>query len=210
MSRCVGTRIPLGRSEPAFSLISSGGHADPLWAVVTQVFPDEFHLHTLDQFLPATARLHHHVNIKAIVIGLMNRLSTYAAREAEAESQEQRRSLEEEAVVKMVKRLRITDSEEGPSKGPHVPQDEPAHTDGDLNSDHLPGAAAQSTSNGTPDERPTTNFKRRSIPDEIKLSEIFYDQVVRLVNVQRLPIQDTIALLVSLTNLALYVPLELF
>ena len=173
------------------------------------MFPDEFHLHTLDQFLPATARLHHHVNIKAIVIGLMNRLSTYAAREAEAESLEKRRSLEEEAVTDMVNRLRIAGvaksnpSQEGPSEGPPLQQDEGVHTNGRLNSDHPPGAAARSTGNGTPDERPTTDGKQRSIPDDIKLYEVFYDQVVRLVNVQRLPIQDTIALLVSLTNLAL-------
>ncbi|KAG9618508.1 vacuolar protein sorting-associated protein 35, partial [Aureobasidium melanogenum] len=41
-----------------------------LLEVITQVFPDEFHLHTLDQFLSATARLNPHVNVKAIVIGL--------------------------------------------------------------------------------------------------------------------------------------------
>ena len=37
----------------------------------------------------------------------------------------------------------------------------------------------------------------------MKLYEIFYDQVVNLVHAQRLPIQDTTALLVSLANLAL-------
>ena len=51
-----------------------------LLEVVTQVFPDEFHLRTLDQFLSACARLHPMVNIKGIVIGMMDRLSAYAAR----------------------------------------------------------------------------------------------------------------------------------
>lgn len=45
--------------------------------------------------------------------------------------------------------------------------------------------------------------KGRGIPENVKLYEIFYEQVVNLVNAQRLPIQDTTALLVSLANLAL-------
>ena len=57
-----------------------------LLEVITQVFPDEFHLNTLDQLLSATARLNPHVNVKAIVIGLMDRLAAYAQREAEAKS----------------------------------------------------------------------------------------------------------------------------
>ncbi|CAZ79879.1 unnamed protein product [Tuber melanosporum] len=96
-----------------------------LLEVITQVFPDEFHLHTLDQFLSATARLNPNVNVKAIVIGIMDRLSAYAAREAEG------------------------------------------------------------------------------IPEDVKLYEIFFKQVLNLVNAQNLPIQDIIALLVSLANLAL-------
>ena len=52
------------------------------------------------------------------------------------------------------------------------------------------------------DEKPHSR-KARGIPENIKLYEIFYEQVVNLVNAQRLPIQDTTALLVSLANLAL-------
>lgn len=52
-----------------------------LLEVITQVFPDEFHLHTLDQFLGAVSRLNPHVNVKSIVIGLMDRLSEYAERD---------------------------------------------------------------------------------------------------------------------------------
>jgi vacuolar protein sorting-associated protein 35 len=45
--------------------------------------------------------------------------------------------------------------------------------------------------------------KSRGIPENIKLYEIFFEQVMNLVNAQHLPIQDTTALLVSLANLAL-------
>jgi vacuolar protein sorting-associated protein 35 len=45
--------------------------------------------------------------------------------------------------------------------------------------------------------------KRRGIPSNVKLFEIFHEQVQTLVKMQRLAIQDTIGLLVSLANLAL-------
>lgn len=51
--------------------------------VVTQVFPDEFHLHTLDLFLNATAELNHKTNVKTILLTLMHRLADFSIREAE-------------------------------------------------------------------------------------------------------------------------------
>ncbi|CAO1632318.1 unnamed protein product [Sympodiomycopsis kandeliae] len=68
-----------------------------LMEVVIQVFPDEFHLRTLGHFLSACAQLHPKVNIKAIVIALIDRLASYAAREAENDSPEEVRRQEEEA-----------------------------------------------------------------------------------------------------------------
>lgn len=53
--------------------------------VVSQVFPDEFHLYTLDVFLNATSNLHPHTSVKKVVLALVNRLADYAAREAESE-----------------------------------------------------------------------------------------------------------------------------
>ncbi|KAI9742718.1 MAG: hypothetical protein M4579_007764, partial [Chaenotheca gracillima] len=79
-----------------------------LLEVITQVFPDEFHLHTLDQFLSATARLNPHVNVKAIVIGLMDRLSAYAARQSESEPIDIRKQNEEEATASLLEKLRIS------------------------------------------------------------------------------------------------------
>lgn len=45
--------------------------------------------------------------------------------------------------------------------------------------------------------------KSRGIPDNVRLFEVFHEQVIHLINMQRLPIQDITALLVSLINLAL-------
>ncbi|PRP80240.1 vacuolar protein sorting protein [Planoprotostelium fungivorum] len=51
-----------------------------LMEVIIQVFPDDFHLHTLDAILQSCATLQPGVNIKSILVGLMDRLSNYVAR----------------------------------------------------------------------------------------------------------------------------------
>ncbi|KAK3077900.1 hypothetical protein LTS18_008963, partial [Coniosporium uncinatum] len=193
-----------------------------LLEVITQVFPDEFHLHTLDQYLSATARLNPHVNVKAIVIGLMDRLSAYAAREAEAETPEKKQKTEEEAVSNLFEQLRI-------NKEMKAQRASSARQNGDAGTDHTAEDAASETTavdSRTSLEAPsdataaedqsedasneqvesngdTNSSNHRGIPDNVKLFEIFHEQVISLVKMQRLPIQDTVALLVSLTNLAL-------
>lgn len=52
-----------------------------LMECIIQVFPDEFHLQTLNPFLQACAELHQHVNVKNIIIALIDRLALYAQRE---------------------------------------------------------------------------------------------------------------------------------
>ena len=186
--------------------------AKDFYSVITQVFPDEFHLNTLDQLLSAIARLNPHVNIKAIVIGLMDRLSAYAAREAESESPEDRKQTEEEATSRLMEKLRVSKEAKKPeakpegvdgtkTNGEHVNGDKPAETapadvDSQQSKDAEPTALPL-------EEDPPSSKKSRGIPEDVKLYEIFYDQVIHLVSAQRLHIQDTIALLVSLSNLAL-------
>ncbi len=170
-------------------------------AVITQVFPDEFHLNTLDQLLSAIARLNPHVNIKAIVIGLMDRLSSYAARESESEPVEDRKKTEEEATTKLMEKLRIAKDNKPADK---QAEDDRKQTNGDnlgeRIDDHDDTSPTSNPDFGAEKSQPNKN---RGIPDNVKLFEIFYDQVINLVDAQRLQIQDTIALLVSLINLAL-------
>ena len=178
-----------------------------LLEVITQVFPDEFHLHTLDQFLAATARLNPHVNVKAIVIGLMDKLSAYAARENESQSMEDRKKSEQEAAVKLLEKLQVSDQQKDMAQkadGPTEPSSEVAHTNGDSTETDAPKKETEEsgdkeTSNG--DTAPAG--KKKNLIGGVELYEIFYTQVINLVNAQRLPIQDTTALLVSLANLAL-------
>lgn len=190
---------------------------------MTQVFPDEFHLHTLDQFLSAVARLNPHVNVKSIVVGLMDRLSSYAQREAESESPEQRKKTEEESIAQLLEQMRIAKEKKaaepepapaqqnGDSSGAQSDVDETSTeassttavsvadtetTEADTEADTEAATEAEAETDGAVE-------KRRGIPSNVKLFEIFHEQVQTLVKMQRLPIQDTIGLLVSLANLAL-------
>lgn len=194
-----------------------------LLEVITQVFPDEFHLHTLDQFLAAVSRLNPHVNVKAIVIGLMDRLSSYAARESEEEPIEERQKMEEEAITKLLEAVRLNDEKRAQEKekavadngkgkekavedGENKPSDAASEVTQVESEANLDTDAETLIENGeaTPEEGSVeSTSKSRGIPDNVKLYEIFFDQVINLVSAQHLPIQDTTALLVSLVNLAL-------
>ena len=183
--------------------------------MITQVFPDEFHLNTLDQLLPAITRLNRHVNIKAIVIGLMNRLSAYAEREAESESPEDKMKSEEEATTNLLKMLKISKEKEAKEKekakqavkanGEQMNGSTTEHesaVEGALSHDKAP-AEVPAVAEVEEEEVVDMGNRSRGIPSSVKLYEIFFGQVTHLVREQRLPIQDTIALLVSLANLAL-------
>lgn len=221
-----------------------------MFIVITQVFPDEFHLHTLDQFLSATARLNPNVNVKAIVIGIMDRLSAYAAREAESETPEERLRKEEEAAVRLLEKLALKekdtrDSDEykppGETATGSVDGDDDATLAAEDDDATTIAASEAPEDNGDNNEKDTEPKKddveageaggkpARGIPEDVKLYEIFYEQVLNLVNVrahtrsfgsnkeegkadfyvsvkaQNLPVQDVTALLVSLGNLALNV-----
>lgn len=188
-----------------------------LLEVITQVFPDEYHLHTLDQFLAAVSRLNPHVNVKAIVIGLMDRLSDYAERESQQEPNEDRAKMEEDALAQLLENVKLERDQPQPVVKQDTPESPSAtnghHTEGETgetNDDTQPSesepvasvADTEATAVNGQDEPPTP-VRHRGIPENVPLYEIFFGQVSHLVDAQRLPVQDTIALLVSLTNLAL-------
>ncbi|RKU47670.1 Vacuolar protein sorting-associated protein 35 [Coniochaeta pulveracea] len=190
-----------------------------LLEVIIQVFPDEFHLHTLDQFLGAVSRLNPHVNVKAIVIGLMDRLSDYAERESQNTSSDDKAKLEEEALAKLLEQIKLAkNSQEAPAssskdapgasngngKDSEAPEEDSASTaDTSTKDEEDAPSIAETADTAVEDEESTRS--RRGIPESIHLYEIFFSQVKNLVQAQHLAIQDTIALCVSLTNLALNV-----
>ncbi|GHJ84586.1 hypothetical protein NliqN6_0988 [Naganishia liquefaciens] len=203
-----------------------------LMEVVIQVFTDDFHLHTLGPFLSATAALHPRVNIKQIVIALIDRLAAYAAREAEDENPEERRRGEEEAARRLVERVKGAragkkSAEEVPSggggddvwaaastsapatasvadgEGGVKPEGEEAKVAADGASEEKDGSALPTPLDKGKSKQGAVK-KFRGIPEDVKLFEVFWQQVVQLIRARPdLSIQDISALLVSLINLSL-------
>lgn len=212
-----------------------------LMEVVIQVFTDDFHLHTLTPFLGACANLHPRVNIKNIVIALIDRLAAFAAREAEAEDPETRKKGEEEAAKRLAERVK-RDKGKGKGKGvaegerSPVPEQEGAREwgytgEGSGPSPQTPGvgvtdangagsssvpatpAAEKSNGNGNGNgdgscdaakvegrEKEKAAVKKfRGIPEDVKLFEMFWQQVVELIKVslQLLPSNRTARLCAS-------------
>ncbi|KAJ6606670.1 vacuolar protein sorting-associated protein 35 [Mycena vulgaris] len=194
-----------------------------LMEVVIQVFTDEFHLHSLGPFLSATAQLHPKVNIKQIVIALIDRLAAYAAREAENEDPEETKRQEEAAARRLAEKVKYQKARarENGINGVVSPPSEanawgaPPTPRSSVESEQPPTADAL---DGTNDENPvnvtaetekpvasaSTARKFRGVPEDVQLFEVFWQQVVELIKARPdLSIQDITALFVSLTNLSL-------
>ncbi|GAA5862097.1 hypothetical protein JCM3774_006174 [Rhodotorula dairenensis] len=209
-----------------------------LMEVVIQVFTPDFHLVTLTPFLSATAQLHPKVAIKSIVIAMIDRLASYAAKEAENEPAEERRRGEDEAkrnLEREVKRQRerrkralqaeqrqrdledglppdarsaaVHKGEETEGWGAAVNVLPPGHPDAaDAEGDGGGGGRDETNEPAaTPRQQEDGRVRKfRGIPEDVKLFEVFWQQVVNLIKARPdLSIQDITALLVSLANLSL-------
>ncbi|RDB24655.1 Vacuolar protein sorting-associated protein 35B [Hypsizygus marmoreus] len=198
-----------------------------LMEVVIQVFTDEFHLHTLGPFLSATAQLHPKVNIKQIVIALIDRLAAYAAREAENEDPEETKRQEEAAARRLAEKVKIqkskarengayhassptTESSNAWVSVPPTPETAATTVESEVTSptsptstDELSGLDEKLGGKGK-DKEGSPVRKFRGVPENVQLFEVFWKQVVELIKARPdLSIQDITALLVSLTNLSL-------
>ncbi|PWY92515.1 vacuolar protein sorting-associated protein 35 [Aspergillus heteromorphus CBS 117.55] len=168
-----------------------------LLEVITKVFPDEFHLYTLDLLLSAISRLNPHVDLKKIVIGLMDRLSAYAARETESSlDSDARKQKEEEAVTKLLEKLNVSEETKKEELAGDATEENGVEQASKESTETTNTTEGEPKANGDGDEK-------AGIPVDVKLYDIFYEQVVNLIKTRGLPIQDTMALLVSLVNLAL-------
>ena len=177
-----------------------------LMEVVIQVFTDDFHLHTLGPFLGACANLHPRVNIKNIVIALIDRLAAFAAREAENEDPEEKKRQEEEAAKRLAEKVKgargkgkgVQDGERGGAKKEPVENEwsdkppqrsngEGASLAADEDKDKGKGKEKESgAENGEekPDVKSDVVPKFRGIPQNVKLFEMFWEQVVQLIKVR--------------------------
>ncbi|KAJ3751230.1 vacuolar protein sorting-associated protein 35 [Lentinula detonsa] len=194
-----------------------------LMEVVIQVFTDEFHLFSLGPFLSATAQLHPKVNIKAIVIALIDRLAAYAAREAESEDPEETKRQEEAAARRLAERVKIQKSKAreslaSPTSPTVAPPEESAWESTTSFSATVESETPTVINGNSVEEKPVETItetkgkdkegspsrKFRGVPEDVQLFEVFWKQVVELIKARPdLSIQDITALFVSLTNLSL-------
>lgn len=155
-----------------------------------QVFVDEFHLHSLGPFLSATAQLHPKVNIKQIVIALIDRLAAYAAREAESEDPEETKKQEEAAARRLAEKVKSQKARSRTSGS--VP---PTAANGDdawtATSNPTSPTIASSDVATSPEvvegssQPPDSVVKKfRGVPENVQLFEVFWHQVVELIKVR--------------------------
>lgn len=134
--------------------------------------------------------------MKKIVIGLMDRLSSYGTRDEDATSPEDRLKAEHDATAKLLEKMKLKDDTK-----------DAASESGESASNGVDSETTTVAASEGEDAKTLTdsNGDAKGIPADVKLYEIFFDQVTNLVKTRALPIQDTMALLTSLINLALYV-----
>ena len=139
--------------------------------------------------MSATAQLHPKVNIKQIVIALIDRLAAYAAREAENEDPEETKRQEEAAAKRLAEK--VNEQKKARQNG----------TVGDVNVTAGASEWGQATAfeekssvaepvvvNGDKEKELNSGHakKFRGIPVDVKLFEVFWQQVVELIKVYSL------------------------
>ncbi|KAH8551312.1 vacuolar protein sorting-associated protein 35 [Umbelopsis sp. PMI_123] len=178
-----------------------------LMEVIIQVFPDEYHLRSLEPFLTATAQLHPKLNVKSIIIALIDRLAAFAAREAESETEDQTKAklLAITAEEKEKRKAQAQDKAETNEDAEPAANEEEKQGDEEQDNDQPTSNGEEKTADADVDENEDSAVKKyRGIPQDVELFVVFWTQIVELVK-QRpdLTVQDLTALLVSLTNLSL-------
>ncbi|KAI8988921.1 vacuolar protein sorting-associated protein 35 [Pilobolus umbonatus] len=179
-----------------------------LMEVITQVFPDDFHLRTLQIFLSATAQLHPKVNVKQIIISLIDRLAAFAKREAEGEEPVEAKKKRDERICRIAEERRrklqglLTENEEG-EKVEREEDGEGKELEEMKEFDTTETAEKEEKKVDVAEE--STDVKKVcGIPEDVELFVVFWGQIVELVKARPdLTIQDLTALLVSLINLSL-------
>lgn len=180
-----------------------------LMEVVIQVFTDDFHLHTLGPFLSTCANLHPRVNIKNIVIALIDRLASFAAREAENEDPEEKKRQEEEAARRLAEKVKgargkgkkveegekpetpkPAEAAEWAGEAPKSPATPKEGNNAKEDGDKVEKGKGKESEAGSPEKvtepangKPEAVRKFRGIPENVKLFEMFWEQVVQLIKV---------------------------
>ncbi|ODQ68598.1 vacuolar protein sorting-associated protein 35 [Nadsonia fulvescens var. elongata DSM 6958] len=180
--------------------------------VITQVFPDEFHLHTLKQFMNAIEHLNPGVSIKRIVGTMVDRLAKFSQREGDNERLEAK--LRKELTLATTEKVGTSENSteavssvpistisqtETDSKGKEKPDDANSNENNDIN-EPISDTENQMTIENSKEDETIVNGIPRSIP----LFEIVWKNVVTLLSSRELPLADTTSLLCSICRLSLF------
>lgn len=143
------------------------------------------------------------MNIKQIVIALIDRLAAYAAREAETEDPEETKRQEEAAARRLAEKVKIQKarvrenlsfSSPPPSElsgddgwGASSPPTSPTKSihDGNVNGVSSPADASEKTSDKGKEKEDGNVRKFRGVPEDVQLFEVFWQQVVELIKVSK-------------------------
>lgn len=156
----------------------------------SQVFPDEYHLRSLEPFLTATAQLHPKLNVKSIIIALIDRLAAFAAREAESETEDQTKAkllaitAEEKEKRKKQAQSKAESNEEQEEAEPTT--EEVKDGEEEQEDDTAADNGDEKTADADVEENQDGSVKKyRGIPQDVELFVVFWTQIVELVKVLR-------------------------
>ena len=122
------------------------------------------------------------MNIKQIAISLIDRLAAYAAREAENEDPEETKRQEEAAAKRLAERVR---SQKQRAKENGTSMMSPT-SDGEHDWNTIPPVSTvvdENPANGDAEKTNGAPKRFRGIPENVKLFEVFWHQVVELIKV---------------------------
>ncbi|CCJ31101.1 unnamed protein product [Pneumocystis jirovecii] len=161
-----------------------------LMEVIIQVFSDDFHLQTLDEFLSVTTKLSPHVNIKEIWTNLIYKLTAYVSRETNVENFDERVRKEKLALDALGEKLSFINLNENSA---------------DISTENEYSESCSTNKESDIVDDVKIDVDRESvIPGDVKLFDLFWEQITKLIKARPdLSIQDISALLVSLCKLAL-------
>jgi vacuolar protein sorting-associated protein 35 len=152
--------------------------------VITQVFPDDFHLRTLQPFLSATAQLHPKVNLKQIIISLIDRLAAYAAREAE-DTDEKAQKEKDDNVCRIAdqRKRKIQGIASSDEKDAEEKEEEEEEEKEEGEEEVEEQEEKQVNGVDEKEEGDKEETKNSGIPQDVELFVVFWDQIVELVKV---------------------------
>ncbi|CAN6619228.1 vacuolar protein sorting-associated protein 35 [Trichomonascus vanleenenianus] len=187
--------------------------------VIVQVFPDEFHLYTLDLFLDATTKLNPNVSIKKIMLTLVGRLADYAERESGssalvdalkeatlAESRDREALEQDEATIGSTIHGASDLLRDRTQQAEHAEQGEQDEEQSEADAEEEAPVEEQTTEEADDKEAKEASPEDKDVPTPapMNLFAVFWKHVDEMIKARPdIPLQDVIAIAGGITKLSL-------